>query len=47
MHQNKRSRSAEYAPAEKLERHPLLAQFVGLAGIAYLGMYFIEGGRST
>ncbi len=36
--------STAIRPAEKLERHPLLAQFVGLAGIAYLGMYFIEGG---
>ncbi|MEC9262255.1 MAG: TIGR00366 family protein [Pseudomonadota bacterium] len=31
-------------PAEKLERNPLLAQLVGLAGITYLGMYFVEGG---
>lgn len=36
--------STAIRPAEKLERNPLLAQLVGLAGITYLGMYFVEGG---
>ena len=36
--------STQLRPAEKLERNPLLAILVGMAGIAYLGLYFSDGG---
>jgi len=37
-------RSTHLRPAEKLERNPLLAILVGVAGIAYLALYFTGGG---
>ena len=36
--------SAQLRPAEKFERNPLLAILAGVAGIAYLALYFSDGG---